>query len=606
MLSQLFIPGISIFGIICSLITYLLWDSEIARIPLLLVIIVGGLPLVYELLKNLFKLEFGADLIAGIAILTSFFLGEYLAGAIVVLMLSGGNALEGYALKKASSALSALAKRLPTIAHKKESNEIKDISAAEVNPGDLVVVFPFESCPVDGEVVDGHGTMDESFLTGEPFMISKTPGCIVISGAINQDRALTIKASKRAVDSRYAQIMGVVKQAEEQRPPLRRLADRLGAIYTPATLIVAIVAGLIAKDWDRFLSVLVVATPCPLLLAVPIAIIGAISVSAKRGIIVRDAAVLEELNYCKTIIFDKTGTLTYAEPSLTEELVAPGFDAAELLALVASLERYSKHPLAKAILTHAKNLPLKDATNIHEPPGEGLKGNIGDIEVTVTSRKLLAKSQPSLSLPASAPGLECVILINGKYAATYRFHDTPRSDSKTFINHLADQHGINQAVIISGDRESEVRYLADLVGIKEIYASCSPEEKVTIVKTLTANGKTAYIGDGINDAPALLAATVGIAMGQMNEATVKASGAVILESSLTKVDEFLHISRRMRKIALESAWGGMIASMIGMSFAACGYLSPVFGAILQEIIDVIAILYALRASFPPEPISDRL
>ena len=359
----------------------------IFRIPLFTVLVLGGAPLIYDLARKALKHEFGSDLLAGISIVTSILLGEYLAGSIVVLMLSGGEALEAYAVRSASSVLNALAKRLPSVAHQKQDSLITDVPLDQISPGDILVVFPHEICPVDGTVVEGHGVMDESYLTGEPFRISKAPGVAVISGAINGSNALTITATKRAVDSRYAKIMETVRAAEQNRPRLRRLGDRLGAIYTPIAVVIAIVAWIMTGDPIRFLAMLVVATPCPLLIAIPVAIIGAISLCARRAIIVRNAAVLEQVNQCRTAIFDKTGTLTYGEPSLTEIIIASGFTQKDVLRLAASLEVYSKHPLAHAILEAAEEygLRLGQASEVHEPPGEGLSGIVGQHRVIIGS-----------------------------------------------------------------------------------------------------------------------------------------------------------------------------------------------------------------------------
>ena len=578
------------------------------QIPLWATLALGGIPLVYELLSKLLKREFGSDLLAGISIVTSVLLGEYLAGSIVVLMLSGGEALESYALKSASSVLAALAQRMPSVAHRKRGSEILDVELEEIAVGDALVVYPHDICPVDGVVIEGHGVMDESYLTGEPFQITKTSGSTVISGAINAQSALTIQATKRAGDSRYAKIMEVMRESEAKRPQLRRLGDQLGAIYTPVAVGVAILAWMISGEAVRFLAVLVIATPCPLLIAIPVAIIGSISLCARRAIIVKSPVVLEQIAECRTAIFDKTGTLTYGEPKLTEQIIAPSFDRKEVLTLVASLERYSKHPLARAILAAAKEDGVRtpEATEVSEPPGQGLRGTVSSHQLEITSRgKLMAqKVADADQLPPVAGGLECVVALDNRYAATLRFRDAPRAESRSFVSHLRPKHHFAHVMILSGDRDSEVRYLAEQVGITEIYAQKSPEDKLAIVRKETAAAKTLYVGDGINDAPAMMAATVGMAMGQNSDVTTEAAGVVVMDNSLKKVDEFMHISHRMRSIALQSAVGGMLLSIGGMVFAATGHLSPVGGAISQEVIDVLAVLNALRAAFPPKVISD--
>ena len=578
------------------------------QIPLLITLVVGGMPLLYDLLRKLLKRDFGADVLGGISIITSVLLGEYLAGAIIVLMLAGGEALESYALRSASSVLAALAKRMPSIAHRKRESEILDVGLQEVAVGDTLVIYPHDICPVDGVVIEGHGVMDESYLTGEPFQITKTRGSKVISGAINGESALTIRTTQRAADSRYAKIMEVMHESESRRPKLRRLGDQLGAIYTPVALTVALLAWAMSGDAVRFLAVMVIATPCPLLIAIPIAIIGSISLCARRAIIVKSPVVLEQIAACRTAIFDKTGTLTYGEPKLTEQLIAPGFAQREALTLVASVERYSKHPLARAILASATEagIQLSEATEVSEPPGQGLRGTVSGHQVQVTSRNtLIAQNLPGADqLPPIAGGLECVVAIDQRYAAALRFRDGPRAESLSFVKHLGPKHQFQRVMIVSGDRESEVRYLAEQVGITEIYAQRSPEEKLAIVRTETAAAKTLYVGDGINDAPAMMAATVGMAIGQNSDVTAEAAGVVVMDNSLEKVDEFMHISRRMRSIALQSAVGGMALSVIGMAFAATGHLNPVGGAISQEVIDIMAVLNALRAAFPPSVIHD--
>jgi heavy metal translocating P-type ATPase len=604
------IAVLALTGIVTHLALRFGFDAKTStqNLPLLITLVIGGLPMLYDLLRKLLKREFGSDLLGGVSIITSVLLGEYLAGSIIVLMLAGGEALESYALRSASSVLAALAKRMPSIAHRKTGADIADAALAGIVVGDTLVIYPHEISPVDGEVTEGHGVMDESYLTGEPFQITKTTGSLVISGAINGETALTIRNTKLAADSRYAKIMEVMRESESKRPQLQRLGDQIGAIYTPVALVVALLAWLLSGDSLRFLAVLVIAKPCPLLLGIPIAIISSISLCARRAIIVKSPVVLEQIAGCRTAIFDKTGTLTYGEPALTEQLNATGFDPKEVLTLVASLERYSKHPLSRAILAAAKeqNLSLPEANAVSEQPGKGLVGTVSGHQLQITSRnKLIPQNLPGTDqLPPIAGGLECVVVIDGHYAAALRFRDAPRAESRSFVNHLAPKHHFDRVMIISGDRESEVRYLADQVGITEIHAQKSPEEKLTLVRAETARAKTLYVGDGINDAPAMMAATVGMAIGQNSDVTAEAAGVVIMDNSLKKVDEFMHISRRMRVIALQSAVGGMALSLIGMTFAATGHLSPVSGAIAQEIIDVLAVLNALRAAFPPMVIHD--
>ncbi len=603
---DLVIAAVAVTGIAAHLVLRFGFDSRgLAEFfPLYLVLVFGGAPLVFRLIQKSLAREFGSDLLAGISIIASALMGQFLVGSIVVLMLSGGTVLEEFATRRASSVLEALSKRMPETAHRKTETGIIDIRAVEIAVGDLLVVFPHEICPVDGVVVEGQGRMNEAYLTGEPYETSKAEGAAVISGAVNGESALAVRATKLPIDSRYARIMRVMQETQARRPKLRRLGDMLGAWYTPLAVAIAIGAWLASGESQRFLAVLVIATPCPLLLAIPVAIIGAISLSARRSIIIKNQAVLEQVGECTTLIFDKTGTLTYGRPALTEVLCAAGVNESDVLRAAASLERYSKHPLARAILEAASraNLPLDPVLKVSESQGEGLLGAVGGHQVWITGRKKVADL--GVPLPEVAAGLECVVFLDGEYAATFRFRDVPRADGRSFVKHLRPRHRVNRVLLVSGDRESEVRYLADLMGIREIHSAKSPEEKVSIVRQETAAARTLFVGDGINDAPAMQAATVGVAFGMSSDITAEAADAVVLDASLEKVDELLHIGRRMRSIALLSAVGGMGLSVIGMAAAAFGYLPPIGGAIAQEIIDLAAVLNAVRTALPFNRMTD--
>ena len=573
--------------------------------PLWVAVVCGGVPLLYALVRQALHREFGSDFLAGLSIVTSVAMDELLVATIIVLMLSGGQALEEFATRRASSVLSALARRMPNVAHRIVDGRTQDIPAKDIHIGDQLLILPHEICPVDGTVESGMGRMDESFLTGEPFSIRKIAGSQVISGAINEDSALSIVADKLPVDSRYARIMSVIRTAEESPPRIRRLADRLGALYTPIAIVIALAGWLLSGDPERFLAVIVIATPCPLLLAIPISIIGAISLSAKRGIIIRNPAILEQVGSIETMFFDKTGTLTHGEPSVTAIHCFTEANSDEILGLTASLEQYSKHPLAKAILRAAKDrkIEFRKVESISEKPGAGLTGTIEGRHILVTGRRKLSPDIAAI-LPPETSGLECVILTNGQLSGLVQFHDRPRSEGKRFIGHLRPKHHVKRLMILSGDRSGEVNHLAAMVGIDDVRANQTPEDKLRIVREETAKGPTLYLGDGVNDAPAMMTATVGIAFGQNSDITAEAAGAVILDPTLGKVDELLHIGRQTRRIALQSAVGGMLLSSIGMIVAASGFLPPLAGAIGQEIIDLLAVLNAVRASVPAKELRD--
>lgn len=584
----------------------------IVKAPLVVVVLAGGVPLIIDVVKAAIRSAGGADMLAAISIVTAVALDEWLVAAIIVLMLSGGEALEEAASKRASATLDALARRSPTTAHRLRGTDLADgvdeVPADDIEVGDLVVVFPHELCPVDGDVVAGHGSMDESYLTGEPYVVSKSPGSAVISGAVNGEVALTIEATARAVDSRYAKIVGVLHEAEENRPPMRRLADRLGAWYTLVAVALGALGWIVSGDPTRFLAVVVVATPCPLLIGVPVAIIGAISLSAKRGIIVRNPAMLEDVGRVRTVMFDKTGTLTYGRPVVTEIHTPDDGDEERVLALAAAIEQYSRHPLATAVIRAAEDrgLALPDVESVSEKPGKGLVGVVDGCTVRLTNRKGCVAVDPAsaAALPATRTGLEAVVLVDERFAALVRFRDQPRSSAADFIAHLPRHHGVERMMIISGDRATEVEHLAAQVGIDEVHAGVSPEGKLEIVREHTAKAPTLFLGDGINDAPAMAAASAGVAFGTTSDVTTEAADAVVLDSSLERLDDLLHIGARMRRIALQSVLAGMGLSILGMILAVFGLLTPLAGAIAQEVIDILVILNAARVPFVRGELAD--
>ena len=585
-------------------IKLLLHNQQMVSIGLGVAIAGASIPLLISITQKVLKGNFSVDILALLSIVTSIILGQYWVAAIVVLMLSGGQALEAYATGRASSVLSALAKRMPETAHRAGALD-SNVPIDEIAIDDQLLIYPHEICPVDGLVVAGQGSMDESYLTGEPFLIAKAPGATVLSGSINGNEALTIRATKKASDSRYAKIVEVLHASEENRPQIQRLGDRLGSWYTPIAVLIALASWFFSGQAERFLAVLVIATPCPLLISIPVAIIGAISVGARFGIIIKDPSILEKMETCHVLIVDKTGTLTYGKPSLTKVDHFGNISRELALLYVASLERYSKHPLASAVLAaaDAEGLSLLEVEDVSEAPGAGLGGHIQGRLIAVTGRGKLPKELATM-MPPVAPGLECVLLVDGKLAGVFHFRDEPRRESKSFLRHLGTKHSVEEVILLSGDRPAEVALFAAGMGITEAYGGKSPEEKVTFVREKTLKSRTLYLGDGMNDAPAMMAATAGIALGVNSDITSEAAGAVILQSSLTSVDELMHIGRRMRRIALTSAVGGMGLSLIGMVAAALGLISPIQGAIAQELIDLLSILNSLRMILPTGSLSD--
>jgi heavy metal translocating P-type ATPase len=559
----------------------------------------AAVPVLFRIGRELLRGDWSTDLIAAVSIITSIVMQQYAVAWIVMVMVAGGAWLERYAVRRSSRALTALAERVPAIAHRLTPAGPADIPLAEIRPGDRLLIHPHEVCPADGVVRQGRGGMDESFLTGEPYQVEKAPGVTVISGARNGRALLEIEVLRRPADSRYAQIMKVLADGEMHRPRIRRLGDQIGAWYSPIALLAAVAAGTFTGDWQRFLAVIVVATPCPLLIAIPVALVGSIARAARAGIVIRDPAVLEHMPRVRHFVFDKTGTLTYGQPSLHAIHCAPQRTENEVLALIASLERYSKHPLSIPLLAEAKKrgLVLQDAEEVEEHPGEGLRAVVNGRRYAVRGR-----SQCTIPFAPLSPGLlECVLAQDGEAIALFSFADIPRSDTHNFISHLATHHAGQRVALLTGDRRSAADGLAQQVGIREVLAEQSPEQKVAFVRELSRQAPTLFVGDGVNDAPALAAASVGIAFGKSNLAPAEAAGAVILDPSLAKVDELLHLSIRLRRILPESVLGGLALSIAGMAFAAAGLLPALYGAFLQEAIDIASVLNALRTSIGSDP-----
>jgi heavy metal translocating P-type ATPase len=583
------------------------FDAWWTDLPLAAMSVVVAIPLAIAVVKGLLTRTVGADLLGLMAMVTAALLQEWVVAAVIALMVSGGEALEAAASARASAILDALARRSPTLAHLRGDDAVlRDVEVVQVQVGDVVVVLPHELCPVDGTVVEGHGSMDESYLTGEPYVVPKTPGSSVLSGAVNSTEALAIRADRTAADSRYAQIVGVLTKAEAEQPPMRRLADRVGLAYTAIAIALASLGWIVSGDPDRFLAVLVIATPCPLLIGVPVAIIGAIALSARFGIIVKDPSMLERVSTAQTMIFDKTGTLTYGKPVLSRIDAAADVDEGHLLQIVGSAEQYSRHPLAVAIRMETEGSDLLPVERVSETPGAGLEAVVDGSIVLITGRAAIARTRPELVplLPAEAAGLECVVLIDDRYAGTLQFRDEPREGAREFIAHLGHRHRVTRTLLLSGDRQSEVDYLAERVGLTRAWAQVSPEDKLAMVRRETAAAPTVFLGDGINDAPAMTAATVGVAFGTGNDVTTEAADAVVLDSSFERLDELMHIGRRLRRIALQTAVGGIVLSAIGMILAVLGLLPPIAGAIAQEAIDVLAILNAARVPLTRRAMAD--
>jgi heavy metal translocating P-type ATPase len=568
-------------------------------------LVLGGLGVLWDFGGKIRRREGGSDLLAVLCIVVSLLTQEYFAGLIIVIMASGGELLESLATSRASSVIDALVRRMPSETLRRASDgSLSSVAVQDLLIGDLVVVSPHGICPADGTVTEGYGVMDEAYLTGEPTQVPKAPGAAALSGAINGDAALVIKVTKLPNDSRYAKILEVIDATTQQQIPIRRLGDRIGMLFAPIAIVFALVCWAVTRDHDRFLSVLVVATPCPLLIAIPVAILGAISVAARHGVLIRHAALLELLPTCRTFILDKTGTLTLATPELVEIRLLGTESHQQVMSYLGSLEQYSRHPLSRAVMNRVRldSIALERVEQVQELPGTGLRGEIRGATVRIVGRKHLPKDV-QLEAVITA-GLECFLIVGCRVSAHCIFRDTPRPESRSFIGHLAEKHAIRRVMLVSGDRKSEVSYMADALHIEHVRAEIQPEGKLAIVRDEMKSAPVAFIGDGINDTPALVAATVGIAFGEGSDVTSNAADAVVMNSDLRAVDRLLHISFFTRRVILQSAVGGIAISLVAMLFAAYGMITPAEGAILQEVIDLLAVGNALRISFYKGNLSD--
>ncbi len=565
-------------------------------------LVVTGLPVAWRTLRDMLRGRFATDIVATLAILTAILLLQPLAGLIVVLMQTGGEALERYAEGRASRAVRALEEKAPRTAHRMDGNEVVDIAVDVIAVGDRLLVRPGEMVPCDCTVVEGRSLVDTSAITGEPTPESVDVGSRLLSGSLNGDGALVVRASALAQDSQYARIVELVRSAEASKAPLQRLADRYAVWFTPATLIVCGISWLISGDATRVLAVLVVATPCPLILATPVAIIGGINRAASRQIIVRTGGALERLDRLAVAVFDKTGTLTIGEP-VVSRIHGAGFDPDEVLRLAAGLEQRSGHRLARSVVDAAiaRGLSLPSPTEVQESPGEGVSGVVEGHDITVGSRRLAASRLRSAG-EVSVEGdglLRAHVVIDGRLAGAIEFSDEIRRGAAPLIGSLPAL-GIHRTLLLSGDDQHNASEVAAAVGIAEAYGGLLPSDKVDRVASMVNEGLgVLMVGDGTNDAPALARADVGIALaGHGGGITAEAADVVILTDDLARVEDAIAIGRRTMRIARQSIWTGLTLSGAAMILAAAGHITPVAGALLQEAIDVAVILNALRASGP--------
>ena len=570
--------------------------------------VAGSIPLmgfVRDMVGKLRSGRPGVDVIALLAVGGALALGEFLTAGVIGLMLATGQFLDAYAAGRAERELTALLRRAPRVAHRFEAGEIRTVDLADVLPGDRLLVKPGDVVPVDGTVAGPAAHLDESALTGEPMPAEHPPGDVVPSGAVNAAGAFEMQAAASAERSTYAGIVRLVKEAHESRAPVVRLADRWAAWFVPVALITAGVAWAMSGDPVRGLAVLVVATPCPLLLAVPVAIVSGVSHAAKRGIIFRGGAPLETLARTRYVVLDKTGTLTMGQPVVRRMTVLEGgIDEDRALSLAASVEQLSTHVLARAIVAEARRrgVDLHLPHDLIEEPGGGVAASVDGHRVTVGNAGWVLgdRSEPRVMqehrrrLMRVAP-LSTFISVDGAVVAAASFDDVIRADAASAIRALR-RAGVEHVVLATGDHPEVAQSVGLAVGMDEVLAECAPSEKVERLNELRTLGTTAMVGDGINDAPALAAADVGVAMGARGAtASSEAADVVLMVDRLQRLVDAVHIAQRSRRIALQSVGIGMGLSLAAMGVAAVGLLPPIAGAVIQEVIDVVAIGNALRA-----------
>ena len=600
------IPFFAMIGLLLGAIVFLIMKSqELAQWIWLLTLILGGAPIVAETLRGMIRGHFASDIVAMLAIVVAVIYGEALPGVIIVLMQSGGKALEDYALTRASSSLNALLARSPKYAYKKTNNNLEKIEVSFIKVGDLLVVRPGDLIPVDGHITKGRVLIDESALTGEPMPKNKDIGDNVFSGTVNNGDAFEIIATKISEESQYAKIVQLVKKAQAEKAPIQRLADRYAIWFTPIVLAVSFFGWFITTRPETILSVLVVATPCSLIFATPVAIMSGINKAAKIGIMIKSGSSMEQVGRAEVVIFDKTGTITLGFP-VVEKLVAfNNINEKDLLYKAASLGQLSSHPVSAALVQKARQnlVGLTLPTNFHEIPSIGVEGDIKEEHIFVGSRNLIGDElrhlQENTSLKDELESPERMLAfveINRTLVGVIILSDKLRKGVKSMVEQLY-KLGIKETIILTGDNIYNAKIIAKQAGITQFEANLLPDQKTNSVKKLREiYNPVIMVGDGINDAPALASADVGIAMGSQGSAiSVEAADIVLLIDDVTKVSNAIEIGRKTIQIAKQSIIVGLGASIVCMVIASFGFIPPTLGALLQEIMDVCVILNALRA-----------
>lgn len=554
--------------------------------------------------RRLLRRELGVDVIAILAMAGALLLGQYLAGAVIAVMLTGGSALEQYAIARARRELSVLISRAPRIAHRRQGDTFVDVPVDQISLGESLIVKPGEVVPVDGIISSGAAVLDESSLTGESRPVSLEAGMPVRSGGSNSGVPFELRVTATASQSTYAGIIRLVQAAEASKAPFVRLADRYAFVFLILTLVLASLAWLIEGSSLRALAVLIVATPCPLILAAPAAIIAGVSRAARHGIIIKGGAPLETLARTRVLLLDKTGTVTSARPEVVAVETFGRVSTDEIVRSAASVEQLSVHPYAPAILAEARNrkLALVFPANVQEQMGTGICGEVDGRRVAVGQREFVVPGAPrtpevrSVEMRTAADGSSSVFIsIDGTLAGVLILQDPIRPEAPRVLRSLRAA-GVEHIHLVTGDHPDVAELVGDILGVDRVFAERAPDEKVDVVRLVRSDGVTAMVGDGINDAPALALADVGIAMGARGAtAASEAADVVLMSDRFQGIADAIRIAQRTRRIALESVVVGMGLSLIAMGFAAAGFISPIDGALLQEAIDILVILNALRA-----------
>ena len=546
-----------------------------------------------EMIKTLRSGRFGVDLLAIIAIASTLIIGQYWASLIIVVMLVGGESLEDYAAHRASRELHKLLENSPTFAHKKVGDSYEDTPIDDIDIDDVLLVKASEVVPIDGVVLEGDSWFDESSLTGESEPVTKAIGDEVLSGSINGETAVLIRASKKASDSQYQKIVQLVKESEATPAQFVRLADRYAVPFTIVSLLIAGAAWLISGDMTRFAEVLVVASPCPLILAAPIAFVSGMSRSSRNGLLVKNGTTIEKLSLAKTVAFDKTGTLTTGilqVKSIAPETATHSED--DLLQIAASLEIGSNHILAKSLVKRAaeKDLALLEVTDLRESTGLGLSG------VIQTKTYRIGRANFANAEDAKVNGTAVFISEDEVFIGKILFEDKIRPESQHVIERLKAQD-VQHILMLTGDNQKTAELVAGELGITEMHAGLMPSEKIGILKELPETHRPmVMVGDGVNDAPALALSDVGIALGASGSTVASESAdVVVLRNDLNLVPESIKISRETMKVAKEAVLIGIFICIALMLIASTGVLPAIIGALLQEVIDTVSILYALKA-----------